>query len=496
MKREIYLPYFENKKVTVMGLGLLGRGLGDTEFLAKNGAELIVTDKKTKEQLTLSLEALKKYEGLAFVFGEHRLEDFENRDFILKAAGVAYDNEYIAHAKSKNIPVYMSAALVCDIVMNNLPNVKIIGITGTRGKSTTTQMIAHILKSVDKKVHLGGNIRGVANLPLLDEIEDGDFLILELDSWQLQGFGDMKISPHIAVFTSFLDDHMNYYKNDKKLYFNDKANIYRYQKEMDVVIVSPQAKEEIKKRDENVEMIVAVNNHIETNLIGEHNQIAAKLSYEVASQCGLDDTAIREAITTFKAVEGRLEDMGFYKTNFINLDEIRGKDNVSSEVYKSYSERETEVFDKEVHQINKICKGVRVFNDNNGTTPDATIKALESLFSICYPHESGDPVSGLKTGIVLIIGGSDKGLPIDELEKNIKEKTKAVIYLSGTGTDRLNLTKDYEYEKLSDCVDKAFEIASEGDIILFSPAFASFSKYFNNEYEKNDEFVKSVQKYK
>lgn len=440
MKKEIYLPYFENKKVTVMGLGLLGRGLGDTEFLAKNKVELIVTDKKTEKELASSLLALSKYENIIYHLGEHKIEDFENRDFILKAAGVAYDNEYIAHAKSKNIPIFMSASLLSDIVMKNLPNVKIIGITGTRGKSTTTQMIAHILKSVDKKVHLGGNIRGIANLPLLDEIEDGDFLILELDSWQLQGFGDMKISPHIAVFTSFLDDHMNYYKNDKELYFNDKANIYRNQKELDVLIVSPDAEEEIKKRDQNQGMIIAVNSHIETNLIGEHNQIAAKLAYEVASQCGLDDTAIREAIATFKAVEGRLENMGRFQ-------------------------------------------GIHIFNDNNGTTSDATIKALESI-TTTYNLQP-----------ILIVGGNDKGLPIDNLEKSIKENTKAVIYLSGTGTDRLNFPKEYEFEKLSDCVDKAFAIAGEGDIILFSPAFASFSKYFNNEYEKNDEFVKSVQKY-
>ncbi len=440
MKKEIYLPYFENKKITAMGLGLLGRGLGDIEFFAKNGAELIVTDKKTEKELATSVLALSKYKNITYHLGEHKMKDFENRDFIFKASSVPLDSENIKYAKSQNTPVYMSAALVCDIVMKNLPNVRIIGITGTRGKSTTTQMIAHILKLSGKKVHLGGNVRGVANLPLLDEIEDGDFLVLELDSWQLQGFGDMKISPHISVFTSFLDDHMNYYKNDKELYFNDKANIYRNQKELDVLIVSPDAEEEIKKRDPNQEMIIAVNSHIETNLIGEHNQIAAKLAYEVASQCGLDDAAIREAVATFKAVEGRLEDIGTYK-------------------------------------------GVRVFNDNNGTTGDATIKALESITA----------TFNLKP--ILIVGGNDKGLPIENLEKSIKENTKAVIYLSGTGTDRLNLPKEHEFEKLSDCVDKAFALAGEGDIILFSPAFASFSKYFNNEYEKNDEFVKSMQKY-
>lgn len=440
MIKEIYLPYFENKKVTVMGLGLLGRGIGDTAFLAQNGTEVVVTDKKTSEQLASSLELLKEYTNIQYVLGEHKLEDFENRDFVLKAAGVPLDSDYIAHARSKNVPVYMSAALVCDIVMKELPDVVIIGVTGTRGKSTVTEMIAHVLKENGSRVHLGGNIRGVANLPLLDEIEDGDFLVLELDSWQLQGFGDMKISPHIAVFTSFMDDHMNYYKNDKEIYFNDKANIYRNQHEGDILIASSQAASEIIMREKKVGVSIPEQQHFDMKLIGEHNQVAAGLVYDVATQCGLDDESVKASIGSFSAVHGRLEDMGLFKNN------------------------------------------IRVFNDNNGTTEDATVTALNAIVET-YTKKS-----------ILIVGGADKFLPIDTLEKTIKEKTKAVVYLSGTGTDRISLPKEYEFEKLEDCIAKAFEIASEGDIILFSPAFASFSKYFNNEYERNDLFVKELEK--
>jgi UDP-N-acetylmuramoylalanine--D-glutamate ligase len=441
MIKEIYLPYFENKKVTVMGLGLLGRGIGDTAFLAKSGAEIIVTDKKTKEQLASSLETLKEYENIVYVLGEHKMDDFENRDFILKAAGVPLDSEYITQARGKKIPVYMSAAFVCDIVMKELPDVVIIGVTGTRGKSTTTEMIAHILKENGSRVHLGGNIRGVANLPLLDDIEDGDFLVLELDSWQLQGFADMKISPHISVFTSFMDDHMNYYKNDKESYFNDKANIYRNQHDGDILIASSQAASEIIMRGEKVGISIPEQQHFDMKLIGEHNQVAAGLAYDVASQCGLDDESIRASIASFSAVHGRLEDLGLFKN------------------------------------------GVRVFNDNNATTADAAIKAIQSI-NQTYTVKP-----------IVITGGADKGLPIDEYEKVLGEQTKAVVYLSGTGTDRLTLTKNNEFEKLPDCIAKAFELAGDGDIILFSPAFASFSKYFNNEYERNDLFVKEVQKY-
>ena len=442
MKKELYLPCFENKKVTVMGLGLLGRGIGDTAFLAQNGAEVIVTDKKTEGQLASSLELLKEYSNITYVLGEHRLEDFKNRDFILKAAGVPLESEYSKHARDNKVPVYMSAALVCDIVMKELPDVVIIGVTGTRGKSTTTEMIAHILRENGSRVHLGGNIRGVANLPLLDEIEDGDFLVLELDSWQLQGFGDMKISPHIAVFTSFMDDHMNYYKNDKELYFNDKANIYRNQHDGDILIASAQAASEIIMREKKIGVSVPEKQHFDMKLIGEHNQVAAGLAYDVAAQCGLDDESIRASIASFSAVHGRLEDLGLFKNN------------------------------------------VRVFNDNNATTGGAAIRAIESI----------NETFGKKP--VVITGGADKGLPIDEYEKVLSEQTKTVVYLSGTGTDRISLPRIHEFEKLEDCIYEAFQIAEEGDIILFSPAFASFSKYFNNEYERNDLFVKEVEKYR
>ena len=440
MIKELYEPYFKDKKITVMGLGLLGRGIGDTAFLLSCGAELLVTDKKTEEQLKTSLDILKDHKNVEYHLDGHELSDFQNRDFILKASGVPFDSEYITHAKTNNVPVYMSGALLCDIVMKELSNCVIIGVTGTRGKTTMTELTAHILRENGSRVHLGGNIRGVANLPILEVIEDGDFLVLELDSWQLQGFGDMKLSPNIAVFTSFMDDHMNYYKNDKKLYFNDKANIYRYQNKGDVLIASTQALEEIKKYDKVKDVIVPKEIHFNMNMIGKHNQVIASLAYEVGIQCGLDDESIINAIKTFSSSHGRLEDMG-------------------------------------------VFQGVRVFNDNNATTGDATVVGIQSI----YETYNVKPI--------IILGGTDKGLDITKLEKEIKEKTKTHILLSGTGTDKLNLSKEYLYETLSECLEDAFSKAKEGDIILFSPAFASFSKYFNNEYERNDLFVSLLQKY-
>lgn len=441
MLRDLYKDYFENRKITVMGLGLLGRGVGDTLFLAKNEAELIVTDKKSEEELATSLEQLKTYPGITYHLGGHNLLDFEKRDCIIKAAGVPYDSEFIKHAKDNDVPVYMSAALVADIVSKHLDGVTIIGVTGTRGKSTVTQMIAHILATSGLRVLLGGNVRNLANLPILEQIEEGDYLVLELDSWQLQGFGDLKLSPSIAVFTSFMDDHMNYYKNDKELYFSDKAQIYRHQKEYDVLIASKQACDEILLRDQ-VEIVVPEREVFEMKLIGEHNQVAASLAAEVGRQCGLDDTEIREALKTFPGVEGRLEDCGLFN---------HGR--------------------------------VRVFNDNNATTGDAVIAAIKAVMDT-YQKKP-----------IMIVGGADKGLPLTYLEQELLIHTKAYVLLEGTGTTRLSIAKDHVFATLEECLDRAIYLAEEGDIIVFSPGFASFSQYFHNEYERNDAFMAALKKY-
>src|SRR3989344_1979928 len=142
--------HFRGKKITVMGLGLLGRGVGDARYLAECGADLIVTDLKTHEQLAESVAQLEHFKNIQFVLGEHRLEDFKERDLILKAAGVPLDSIYIAEAKKNNIPVRMSADLFVEISGETC-----VGVTGTRGKSTVAHMIYEILKAAKRSVLLG-----------------------------------------------------------------------------------------------------------------------------------------------------------------------------------------------------------------------------------------------------------------------------------------------------------------------------------------------------
>lgn len=146
---------FKGKKVTIIGLGLLGGALNDAIFLAECGAELTVTDLKTEQELKTSLDKLKKYKNIKYVLGRHELEDFKKADFILQPGNVPPNSPFLLEAQKNNIPIHESESLF----FANLPaGILTIGVTGTRGKSTTTELIYKILKpSFGPKVYLAGN---------------------------------------------------------------------------------------------------------------------------------------------------------------------------------------------------------------------------------------------------------------------------------------------------------------------------------------------------
>ena len=430
---------FVGKKITVLGLGLLGRGVGDAAFLAECGAEVLVTDKKTEEELAESVAQLKKYPNITFHLGGHHREDFEHCDMVLKAAGVRLDSPEVAAARARNIPVMMSTALFAKYAAEM--GAIIVGVTGTRGKSTVTSMIHHVLTKKGKRAMLGGNVRGVSTLAMLPEIQKGDIAVLELDSWQLQGFGDLKISPHIAVFSNLMPDHQNYYK-DMDEYFADKANIFKYQKAGDVLVIGPSIADQVYAARPAVEPTVpgSLAPDWDLKIPGTHNRENASLAASALLSLGLNIQEIKNGLESFESIEGRLQLVGEKAS-------------------------------------------VKIYNDNNATTPEATIAALTAL----APEKP-----------VLIIGGSDKGLSLMALSKMIPDHVRAVVYLKGSGTEKLqmNLTPLLEEKKIksieSDSIDSAVQAAmvfAEGKgTILFSPAFASFGM-FANEYERNDQFL-------
>jgi UDP-N-acetylmuramoylalanine--D-glutamate ligase len=441
-----YKDFFKNKKVTLMGLGLLGRGIGDASFIAKYSRELVITDLKTENDLKQSINKLKKYKNIKFTLGNHSLDDFRDRDMIIKGAGVPLDSPFIKEAKKNSIPVYMSTALFAKFWKEDF-NGKVIGVTGTRGKTTTTNLIYHILKQYGFNCILGGNIQGVSTLKLLDKKnKKGGVAVLELDSWQLQGFGDLKISPDISVFTNLYRDHMNYYKNDMLRYFDDKAQIFIHQNNQNILVCGENIHKDIIKRYKNKlkQKVIKTSSKkiphsIKHNLLGNHNLENLSCAIAVAREFGISEEKINKSLKNFKNASGRLE-------------------------------------------LVKKFKGVEIYNDTTSTTPEAGLSALRS-----FENKRGE--------IILICGGSDKSLNMDTFVNYAKKVCKEIILLKGTGTDKikLKLKNKLVFDRLEDALKLALRVSKKGDIILFSPSFASFGM-FKNEYDRGDNFNRILNK--
>jgi UDP-N-acetylmuramoylalanine--D-glutamate ligase len=433
---------FKGKKITLMGLGLLGRGVGDAEFLAAcDVEELIVTDLKTEAELAPSLERLKDFPNVTYHLGGHRLEDFENRDMVIRAPNTPLDSPFIARARERGIPVEMDASLFA-----KLSPATIVGITGTRGKSTVTHLIYEMARAAGKDPFLGGNERGTATLPLLAKTDAKNTVILELDSWQLQGFEDAKISPHVSVWTNFLPDHMNYYKDDMDRYFRDKSAIARFQKPGDVFVTTKEIKEKIESRFGTLAAACVTDPALpedwEIALPGEHNRRNAAFARAVAQVMGIADEIIKNVLKNFSGLPGRLQ--------------LLGEKN-----------------------------GVAFYDDGNSTTPEATIAALKTLAPLGRP-------------IILVAGGSDKELDFSALVPEIEAHVKKLVLFDGKATDKITalLSKNFPSAAAAN-MDEAFAAAlaaaSPRDIVLLSPGATSFG-IFKNEYDRGDQFKAAFEK--
>lgn len=460
-----YQNYFKDKKILVMGLGLLGRGIGVTKFLAANGAKVTVTDLKTKEELKEALKSLAKYKNIKYHLGGHELADFsaqgrsasggKNQDLIIRAANVPLNSLYLKEAAKNKIPVTQDAALFAQLAGNK---VKIVGITGTRGKSTVTHLLYEILRAAKRKVYLAGNVRGLATLPLLKKIKPGDTVVMELDSWQLQSFGDAKISPELAIFTSLMNDHQNYYNNNFTRYFQDKANIFKYQKAGDALIVgknnfSPDSfklVDEIKKMKPKGRLKVVTENNLPKNwrlkLPGRHNRYNVALAVIATRELGVTEEVIKKTVENFAGLPGRLE-------------------------------------------LTAEKRGVRYYNDTTATTPDATLAALHAL------REK-------KGKIILLGGGTDKELDFKRFGQIAPKYLKELILFQGTATDKILKVLPAKFKQqaivvsgMADAMKCALALAEKGDVVLLSPAAASFG-LFRNEFDRGDQFNKLVKKLK
>lgn len=432
---------YRDKRVLIVGLGLQGGGVGTARFFAELGAIVTVTDLKSAEELAPSIRALAPYD-VSYRLGGHLTEDFVKADVIFKGPSIKWDMPEIVEALNHGIPVEMETAFFA-------ANTKgiVIGITGTRGKSTTTQMIYEVLKQRDKKIYLAGNIPNTSTIELLNKVNQGDLAVLELSSWQLSGFHRKKISPHIAVFTNFYPDHLNYYSSMEE-YLYDKKAIYLYQKPEDYLVINKSIEALIKDDQIKSQTLSFSAADFPDNLFhprgvrGVHNQENAAAALTTVKISGADHLQAIDIIKNFSGLPYR-------------------------------------------QQLIKTIGNVIFINDTTSTTPTAAIKAVETF--------SNKP-------IVLIAGGNSKGLPINQLIESLNS-VKRIILLKGTMTDKMfPILKEKYPDKISIVFDDLEAAVSEAykqtkDLaecyILFSPGATSFAM-FKNEFHRGEEFNRIV----
>jgi len=445
-----YKEYFRGKKITVMGIDPEGRGLQDAEFLARCGAKVTVTDLKDKNALKESVARLRKYKNISFTLGGHQLKDFRNKDLVIRAAVTPLRSPYLKEAKRNGIEVRTDETLFLKLA----PEVVVIGITGTRGKSTVTHVIHQILQKAGKTVFLGGNVRGQAALPLLRSIKKGNAIVMELDSWKLQGFGNAKISPHIAVFTTFFQDHLNYYNGDMQKYFDDKANIFKYQKKGDFLFIGAQAEQEIGKRyrgrifgKKYIVHTSDIPSSWKLHMPGEHNRYNTSIAVRVCRALGVAEKDMKSTVESFNGVPGRLE--------FV-----------------------------------RSVSGVSYYNDTTATSPAGLFAALDTLSK------------GKKKNVILLAGGADKQLDYRPMAKRMDKEVKALILFKGEGTEKiiraLPKKKVYPFfvvDGMKKALQHAVACSGRGDTVLLSPGTASFG-VFKNEFDRGDQFTFLVKKLK
>jgi UDP-N-acetylmuramoylalanine--D-glutamate ligase len=443
------------KRVLVMGLGLQGSGMAAARYAAQQGAVVRVTDMKAPEILAPSVRALAGL-PIEFVLGEHRNEDFLWAEIVIRNPGILLTSPYLRLAREHGASIEMEIALF----FLACPG-RIIGVTGTRGKTTTASLIYKILQEGGAPTVLGGNVAGVETLSLLPQITPETLVVLELSSWQLEGLAPHALSPAVAVMTNVYPDHLNTYTSMED-YAEAKANIFRHQHAGDLAIfnydnswtrhfgeeapgrvwfTSIERGGSFKRGSTTISPFI----FRETSLVGKHNLENVLLATTTARLLGVSDEIIATAVRGFHGVAHRLEEVA-------------------------------------------VINGVRYINDSASTTPVAGRVGVEAF----------------EGPIILVAGGNTKHLPLEDWPATIVRRCRAVVLLAGTGTKELLPALDEEvvkqgvsnpvhgiFDNFTRALDTAVSLTRPGDVLLFSPGFTSFGMFLN-EFDRGDQFVAYV----
>ncbi|MFQ9308350.1 MAG: UDP-N-acetylmuramoyl-L-alanine--D-glutamate ligase [Paraclostridium sordellii] len=436
-----------NNKIVLL-VGLAKTGVSTIKKLDKLGAKIIVNDIKSKDQLKDIIKQIENLDSVEYILGHH-LEDISNIDLTIVSPGVPLDLPFIKKLQSENINIIGEVELAYKLSKNPT----FVGITGTNGKTTTTSLVGEIFKKASKDSYIVGNI-GNPVIDTVDLTDENSFLITELSSFQLESIEDFK--PRVSTIINITEDHLNRHHTMEN-YINAKANIFKNQDANDFCILNYDdeivrelgnktnakvlyfsQKEKVSQGaylDDNNNIVIKVDdkeikllNKDELSLPGNHNLENCMAAILMSYVLGIDLEIIKDTLKTFKSVEHRLE--------FVT--------------------------DKD---------GIMFVNDSKGTNPDSTIKAITSY----------------DKPIVLIAGGKDKQSDFTEMISYATKNVKAIVLLGETA-DKIEQTAKlqgmnniFRVSDMKEAVKTAYKLAQSGDVVLLSPACASWDMYPNFE---------------
>jgi len=417
---------FNNKRVIVAGLGRFGGQIAAVRWLVQNGAKVLVTDRTPADKLAASVKELAGL-PVEYRLGEHRVDDFTSADLIVTSPAIPPENEFLVAAKKAGVAITTEIRLFIE----RCP-ARILAVTGTKGKSTTTALLGRML-ATKFNVHVGGNI-GKSLLLELAKITRSDLVVLELSSFMLEYLREAKWSPHVAVVTMLAVDHVDWH-GSAAAYLDAKKQIVRHQKAGDFAVLPegmPHTAEFAEQTAATVILFSVNAPRFELTVPGAHNQFNCQAAWAAARVMGVDFAAAQAAVRDFAGLPHRL-------------------------------------------QLVHASGGVRWFNDSIATIPEAAIAALDS-----FPRRS----------VLQIVGGYDKGLPFAALSAALCERAKAVLCIGATGPTIGALIADspthqcapvYQCGDLKTAVAQAKSIATCGDVVLLSTGCASYDQFANFE---------------
>ena len=440
---------FENKKIFI--LGMARSGYEAAKFLSSLNNKIILND-ANKEQDEQHIQELEKL-GVEVILGSHPDEIFTSDfDYLIKNPGIKDTHKYVEFAHKNNIKVINEMELAYYFL--NKKNANIVGITGTNGKTTTTTLIYEIIKKSGRRVHLTGNI-GYPVTGFLNDVKNNDYIVTEVSIQQLVNLHEFR--PHIAVLTNISEAHIDHVGSFEN-YKNTKKKIFQKQDNNDYAIIN-------KENDDCIDITSDINStklyfsskdkadiylkdgfiyykdekYINTNeikLVGNHNYENIMCAIIACKLLGIDDKYIKEVITTFNGVEHRLE----------YVEDVNGR-----------------IF----------------YNDSKATNNKSTMIAL----------------SAFNKPTILLMGGLDRGLSFDELAPYMKN-VKFVVAFGQTKNKIKDFCNKFNIEcevveNLEKATYLAYKISESGDIILLSPACASWDQYKRFE-DRGLEFKKLI----